>query len=137
MGVYYRPAARRGARIRPAVGLGIEYFLAERAKVTARMTEIMVVMSNPKSIAMPSSIPALKRNFKVSYATMSSLYEVIDTGGTTKGAKSPFHGLTKDEAKELAAEMVDTKSDYHGTELKEIVAWVGSHLTTYKFPIYP
>ncbi|MDQ1728836.1 MAG: hypothetical protein QOD33_961 [Pyrinomonadaceae bacterium] len=115
---------------------GIEYFLAERAGERTRMSEILSVMSNPTSIAMPASVPALLMGFRSQYATMQGLYEIIDKGHSSH-AGSPFVTpvlLTAADARELAEELVDTREDNRGAQLKSLLTWVQANLKSFTIP---
>lgn len=116
---------------------GIECFFARRMGNTTRQREIYALVTlSPSRIAGPTMIAELQRRFRLSFAAMVGLYEVIDTGASAR-AGSPFvipAPLTRDEARALATELVSRREENHSPRLAAIMTWVASHFADFPSP---
>lgn len=115
----------------------IEYFFSERKGIKKRQVEILNIFAKPTSIAMASLVPALREHFNTTYGTLQGLYEVIDKGASSH-PKSPFTTpalLTKDEAKNLAAELVASTPGNRSPRLNDILDWVKKNPSAFSSPI--
>ncbi|HWB96304.1 MAG TPA: hypothetical protein VG672_06365, partial [Bryobacteraceae bacterium] len=82
-------------------------------------------------LSLPAMHPALVKNFKLSYATLVALYEVIDG----KTPRAGLAGVSKDDASQMAARLIDTAEDKRPDDLKKLMEWVKSNLTSFKLPV--
>ena len=91
-------------------------------------------MSNPKALVVADQVPVLFSKFRVTFATMKALYEVIDSGKSTHTG-SPLETLTRAEAKALVAELVSVVEEDRGARLTTIMKWIEGHVSEFKSPI--
>jgi hypothetical protein len=116
---------------------GIEYFFAERVGNKERAARILLIMGggypHKVTITMPIQLPNAQKLFKISYATLIGLYEIIDKGKSPRSS-TPFTPLTPDEARALATELVSRGAAYGSPRLLTILKWVESNLTSFTFP---
>lgn len=114
---------------------GIEYVLAAHSGDKDRMKAIENIMGNPGSIAIPKLIPALIDEFKTAFATMTVLYEVIDTGSSTRKipALTTPSALTADEARAMVTQLIASKT--RDQRLADLLKWIKANLSSFTFPI--
>ncbi|HSE38993.1 MAG TPA: DUF4157 domain-containing protein, partial [Blastocatellia bacterium] len=113
----------------------VEHFLAVRVGDKARADEIEDVLIN-MATSMGQLAPALKRKFRITYAAMQGLYEIVDKGSSSHSG-SPFvtpSPLTADEARALVAELVSDEESDRSRRLQDILKWVESHPSGFNVP---
>ena len=108
----------------------VEFFFAKRIGDSARVTEIEGIRSSPGKVAQAAQIPAFTELFNTTYGSLAGLYEVIDSGAS-KQSGSPFDGMSKEKASELAAELIGTAEASRSAELKKVVAWIKANPKAY------
>jgi hypothetical protein len=77
----------------------------------------------------------LKRQFKVAHATLTVLYEVVDTAASTRkipAIDSPTP-LTADEARAMITQLIASSS--RDKRLADLIAWIERNLGSFTFPI--
>ncbi len=113
----------------------IEYFYARRAGNAARARTILDLMrNNPDTVVVPAQIPAMRQLFRTGYATMVGLYEIIDSGRSTRRG-SPFvtpSTLSRADARRLVAELVSEDTDQRSQRLVDIMTWVFGNDPAYR-----
>jgi len=122
-----------GGEAQEGESYAVEYFFAERTKQAKRVKEIDNIFSDPEQVVLSAHKPIFKRLARETYGTLAGLYEVIDTGKSVAGG--PFAGLSRDDARRLAAEIVAVAEDSRSTQLKAIVKWVLANTGKFKMPV--
>ncbi len=111
---------------------GLEYFYAEIAGDTNRTEKIRGIVSagDVLGYSKAASLPRFQEDFKVTYALMTALREVVTNGSSSH---LPFPDLTSARA-QLLEEQVVTSFQSPGTELAKYIAYVRSNLASFKIP---
>jgi uncharacterized protein DUF4157 len=112
---------------------GLEYFYAEIAGDTARMSKIRDIVSAGEVLGYMKAtyLARFQEDFKVTYALLTAFREVV-----TKGASPhlPFPELTSASAQLLEAQTV-TSFQNPGTELAKYIAYVKANLASFSLPL--
>lgn len=108
---------------------GVEYHYAERTGDTTRMVTIRAVISDA-AIVMPALRPALKQNFKVTYALMKALDELAKTGSSTL---PPLAGKTSNDGRVMAAQFVSNFQDL-SKDLQRLWNHIRDNLASFPVP---
>jgi hypothetical protein len=111
---------------------GIEYFYAEVAGDTPRMTKIegIVTAGEVLGYSKDADLARFQQDFKVTYALVTALREVV-----TKGSSPhlPFPDLTS-AAAQLLEQQVVTSFQNPSAELAKYIAHVKANLASFKLP---
>jgi hypothetical protein len=108
----------------------VEYFYAEKAGDTARMQEIIGLISSG-SVAMASQKSALQDTFKQSYAVMTSLQQLSKTGNSPYPA--PLADLKSEDGDLLMAEFV-ANSGSPSSRVAKIIEYVKANIASFTVP---
>lgn len=108
---------------------GVEYFYSERTGDTARMVKIRSVMSEA-AIVLPMLRPALKQNFRVTYALMKALDDLTKAGSSTL---PPLAGKDGKDGRVMAAQFVANFRDLP-KDLQQLWNHIRDHLGSFQVP---
>jgi len=111
---------------------GIEYFYAEIAGNETRMKELRGIVSAGEVLlySKAASLERFQEDFKVTYALMTALREVVRRGSSSS---LPFPELTPERA-QLLEDQVVTSFQSPGKELAKYIAHVRQNLTSFRTP---
>lgn len=111
---------------------GIEYFYAEIAGDTARMASIQAIVSSGDLLgySKAATLSRFKDDFKVTYALMTALREVVKKGSSSH---LPFPELNSARA-QLLEEQVVTSFQSPSADLAKYIAYVRANLSSFKIP---
>ncbi|RJO75079.1 DUF4157 domain-containing protein [Nocardia panacis] len=111
---------------------GIEYFYAEVAGDTARMTKIQGIVGAGEVLGYmkAADLGRFQEDFKVTYALLTALREVVTKGSS---ARLPFPEITSAKAQLLEAEIVRSFQN-PSADLARYIAYAKAHLGTFRLP---
>jgi len=111
---------------------GIEYFYAEIGGDADRMKKIEDIVSGG-AVVNEAQKPLFWEQFKMTYALMSALREVVANGSSAKFPPSSFPDLNSDKAQLLQAQ-VEKSFQNPSAELARYIDYVRKNLGSFKIP---